>query len=96
MTKTKECMKCSPPLPSFGSLNSLPNCLSVTFSYELHFIHYSVDGYVGCFHVLAIVNSTAVNILNISGYIYLFKLWFSPDMPRSKIAGEFGVLFLGF
>ena len=26
------------------------------------FIHFSVDGYLGCFHVLAIVNRATVNI----------------------------------
>ena len=30
--------------------------------YHIFFIHSSVDGYLGCFHVLAIVNSSAVNI----------------------------------
>ena len=55
--------------------------------YHNFFIHSSVDGRLGCFPVLAIVNSAAVNngihvsfsILVSSGYI-----------PRSGIAGSYG------
>ena len=55
--------------------------------YHNFFIHLSVDGHLGCFHVLAIVNSVAVNncihgsvsILVSSGY-----------MPRSGIPGSYG------
>ena len=43
------------------------------------------DGYLGCFHVLAIVNSAAVNI----GVHVSFRIMvFSGHMPRSGIAGS--------
>ena len=35
---------------------------SIVNMYHLFFTHSSVDGYLGCFHVLVIVNSTAINI----------------------------------
>ena len=35
---------------------------SIVYMYHIFFIHSSVDGYLGCFHVVAIVNSDSVNI----------------------------------
>ena len=35
---------------------------SIVYMYHLFLIHSSVDGHLGYFHVLAIVNSAAVNI----------------------------------
>ena len=32
------------------------------YIYHIFFIHLSVDGYLGCFHVLAVVYSSAVSI----------------------------------
>ena len=35
---------------------------SVVYVYFIFFIHLSISGHLGCFHVLVIVDSTAVNI----------------------------------
>ena len=35
---------------------------SVVYIYQIFFIHSSTDGHLGYFHVLAIVNSAAVNV----------------------------------
>ena len=49
----------------------------------------SVSGHSGCFHVLAIVNSAAVNIrVHVSFQIIVFV--FSRYMHRSRIAGSCG------
>ena len=51
-----------------------------------NFIHSSVDGHVGCFHVLAIVNSGAMK----NGiHVYFSILVSSGYMPRSGIAGSY-------
>ena len=55
--------------------------------YHNFFIHSSVDGYLGCFHVLAILNSAVVN----NGIHVSFKIFgFSGYMPRIGIAGLYG------
>ena len=55
--------------------------------YHNFFIHSSVDGHLGCFHVLAIVNSAAMsNEIHLS----FSTLVSSGYMPRSVIAGLYG------
>ena len=63
--------------------------------YRNLFIHSSVDGNLGCFHVLAIVNSAAVN----NGIHVSFSVLVSSGyMPMSGTAGSYHmvVLFLVF
>ena len=57
--------------------------------YNIFFIHSFVDGHLDCFHVLAIVNSAAVNIwVHVSFPISVFI--FFRYIPRSEIAGSCG------
>ena len=50
-------------------------------------IHSFVDGYLCCFHVLAIVNNAAVNI---GVHVSFSVLVSSGYMPRSGIVGSYG------
>ena len=55
--------------------------------YRNFLIHSSVDGNIGCFHVLAIVNSVAMNNgIHVSFSIFVF----SGYMARNGIAGSYG------
>ena len=64
-------------------------------THHIFFIHSSVDGYLGCFQVLAVVNNAALNIgVHVAFQIRVFD--FSRYMPRSRIVGSYVALFLAF
>ena len=70
----------------FHSFLWLSNILLCLY-YHNFFIRSSFSGHLGCFHVLAVVNSAAMNIgVHVSFWIRVFT--FSGYMPRSGIAGS--------
>ena len=62
--------------------------------YHNFFIRSSVDGHLGCFHILAIVNSAAVDI---GAHVFFFQLWFPQGIcPVMGLLDYMVLLFLIF
>ena len=55
--------------------------------YHIFFIQFPVDGHLGCFHDLAIVNSAAMYT---GVHVSFLNYAFSAYMPNSGIAGSYG------
>ena len=62
----------------------------MVYMYHSFLIHSSADGHLGCFHVLAMINSA---VMNTGVYVSLSDLVSSLCMPRSGIAGSYGSFF---
>ena len=63
------------------------------YPYHNFFIHLSVDGHIGCFRVLPIVNSAAMN----NGIHVFFQFWFPQGICLGVgFLGHMVVLFLVF
>ena len=60
---------------------------SIVYMYHSFLIHSSADGHLSCFHVLAIINSAAMNI---GLHVSLSDLVSLACTPRSGIAGSHG------
>ena len=69
-------------------LSNIPLCICNIF-----FIHLSVDGHLGCFHDLAIVNSTAMNT---GVHVSFWIMFFSGCVPSSGIAGLYATSIFSF
>ena len=61
--------------------------------HHIFFIHSSFSGYLDCFHVLAIVDSTAMNI---GVHVSFWVMFFSRYIPRNGIAGSYGSSIFSF
>ena len=59
----------------------------MVYMYHSFLIHSSADGHLGCFHVLAMINSAAMNT---GVHVSLSDLISSVCMPRSGISGSYG------
>ena len=59
----------------------------MVYMYHSFLIHSSADGHLGCFHVLAIISSAAMNL---GVHVSLSDLVSLVCMPRSGIAGSYG------
>ena len=63
--------------------------------YHNFFIHLSVDGYLGCFHTLAIVNNVSFN-RGVQISLWYHVLISIRDIPRSRIAGSYSSAIFNF
>ena len=63
------------------------------YIHHIIFVHSSVDGHLGCFHVLAIVNSA---VRNVTVHVSFWIIVLTGYMPRSGIAGSYGSSIFSF
>ena len=60
---------------------------SIVGIYHIFLIQLSVDGHLGCFHILAVVNSAAMNMWVCVSFS---RKVLSGYMPKRGIAGSYG------
>ena len=81
---------------SFLWLSSIPLCVcAFVCVYHIFFIHSSIDGHLGCFHILATIYNAAMNI-GVHVYFQINVFVFFRYIPRSGIAGSYGSSIFSF
>ena len=89
----------SPQMARFCSFlwpSNIPLCVCVCVCvcvYHIFFIHSSVEGHLGCFYVLAIVNNA---VMNTGVHVFFSIMVFFRYIPRSGIAGSYGSSIFSF
>ena len=77
-------------LHSFQWLSNIPLYLC---AYHVFFTYSFVDGHLGCFHVLAVANSAAMNI---RVHVSFWTMFFSKYMPSSGVSVSYGSSIFSF